>query len=98
MRQLVCMPADIYCQITKNFYLRNIIILYLSGKKGKRLAARETERECVRDGEWLKMELPSVVKRPLGEGLTYFRIYREPNIRIMFSRVTISKDTLRFQR
>jgi hypothetical protein len=45
MRQLVCMSADIYCQITKNFYLRNVIILYLNGKEGK-VAARE--RVCER--------------------------------------------------
>jgi hypothetical protein len=35
------------------------------------------------------MELASVVKQLLGEGLTYFRISREPNIRITFSRETI---------
>ncbi len=31
---------------------------------------RERERVCARDGEWLKMELVSVIKRPLEEGLT----------------------------
>ncbi len=50
MRQLVCMSADVYCQITNNFYLCNIIILYSNGKKGKRASCqrdRERERECV---------------------------------------------------
>jgi hypothetical protein len=71
MRQLVCMSTDVYCQITNNFYLRNNIILYSNGKKGKRAGAqRDREKECARDGEWLKMELASVVKRPLEEGLT----------------------------
>jgi hypothetical protein len=52
MRQLVCMSADVYCQITNNFYLRNSIILYSNGKKGKRaLAPRETERKSVRGME-----------------------------------------------
>jgi hypothetical protein len=64
MRQLVCRSADIYCQITNNFYLRNNIILYSNGKKGKRASCqRDRERECARDGESLKME-------PLEEGLT----------------------------
>jgi hypothetical protein len=36
-------------------------------RRGKGLAARETERECVRDGEWLKIELASVVKTAVGE-------------------------------
>jgi hypothetical protein len=58
MRQLVCMSADVYCQITNNFYLRNNIILYLNGKKGKRASCRrDRERVCARDGESLKMEL-----------------------------------------
>ncbi len=47
MRQLVCMSADVYCQITNNFFLRNNIILYSNGKKGKGLVPGETERECV---------------------------------------------------
>ncbi len=37
-------------------------------RRENRLGTRETEREsvCVRDGEWLKIELASVVKWPLG--------------------------------
>jgi hypothetical protein len=71
MRQLVCMSADVYCQITNNFYLRNNIILYSNGKKGKGAnCQRDRERECTRDRELLKMELASVVKQPLEEGLT----------------------------
>jgi hypothetical protein len=36
-------------------------------RRGKGLVARETERECVRDGAWLKMGLALVVKMPVGE-------------------------------
>jgi hypothetical protein len=38
-------------------------------RRGKGLAARETEREsvCVRDREWLKMEVALVVKTAVGE-------------------------------
>jgi hypothetical protein len=38
-------------------------------RRGKGLAAGETEREreCVRDREWLKIELASVVKTSVGE-------------------------------
>ncbi len=72
MRQLVCMSADVYCHITSNFYLHNNIILYSTERRGKGLVPRETEREreCVRGRECLKMELASVVKQPLEEGLT----------------------------
>jgi hypothetical protein len=49
MRQLVCMSANIYCQITNNVYLCNDIILYLNGKKGKKASAqRDRERVCER--------------------------------------------------
>jgi hypothetical protein len=41
--------------------------LYPNGKKGKELAAGETERECVRGGEWLKMEVALVVKTAIGD-------------------------------
>ena len=47
MRQLVFRSADIYCQIVNNLYLRNVVILYQNGKKGKGLAPGETERDCV---------------------------------------------------
>ncbi len=83
MRQLVCRFADIYCQITNNFYLRNNIILYSNGKKGERASCRrDRERECVRDGESLKMELASVLKTAVGRRINYFGISREPNVRI----------------
>ncbi len=41
-------------------------------RRGKGLGAGETEieRECARDRVWLKMELVSIVKWPLEEGLT----------------------------
>jgi hypothetical protein len=86
MRQLVCMSADVYCQITNNFYLHNNIILYSNGKKGKRASCwRDRERECARDGESLKRELASVLKMAIGRGIYYFGISREPNVRITFS-------------
>ncbi len=54
-------------------------------RRGKGLAARETERDCVRDREWLKMGLASIVKMAVGRRINYFEISRDPNIRIMFS-------------
>jgi hypothetical protein len=39
-------------------------------RRGKGQAARETERESVRGGEWLKIELASIVKMAVGEQLT----------------------------
>jgi len=59
--------------------------LYSNGKKGKRASCRrDRERVCVRDGEWLKTELESVVKTAVGRRINYFEISREPNIRITF--------------
>ncbi len=83
------MSADIYCQIINNFYLRNNIILSRMERRGKGLAAGETERECARDGESLKMELASILRTAIGRRINYFGISREPNIRITFSRETI---------
>jgi hypothetical protein len=75
MRQLGFRSADVYCQITYNFYLHNNVILYSNGKKGKRASAqRDRERECVRDGESLKMELASVLKTVVGRRINYFEI------------------------
>jgi hypothetical protein len=51
MRQLGCMSADVYCQKLNNHFYAGLSYLYLNGKKGKRLAAGETERECVREAE-----------------------------------------------
>jgi hypothetical protein len=36
-------------------------------RRGKGLSAGETERECVRDGEWLKLEVALVAKTAVGE-------------------------------
>jgi hypothetical protein len=36
-------------------------------RRGRGLAAGETERECVRDRGWLKTELASVVKTAIGK-------------------------------
>ena len=47
MRQLRCMSADVYCQITNNHFYATPSFLYWNGKKGKGLAVRETERESV---------------------------------------------------
>ena len=68
MRQLVCRSADIYCQITNNHFYAAMIVLYSNGKKGERASCRrDRERECARDGEWLKIELASVAKTAVGE-------------------------------
>jgi hypothetical protein len=86
MRQLVCMSANIYCQITNNVYLRNDIILYSNRKKGKKASAqRDRESVCARDRESLKMELASVLKTAVGRRINYFDISREPIARITFS-------------
>ncbi len=53
-------------------------------RRVKGLGAGEIERECARDGEWLKMELASVVKTAVGRRINYFEISREPNVWITF--------------
>jgi hypothetical protein len=70
MRQLSCMSADVYCQKLNNRSYTESSYLYSNGKKGK-LARRQRDRqrESVRDGEWLKIELASVVKTAIGEQL-----------------------------
>ena len=71
MRQLGCMSADVYCQITNHHFYATPLFLYWNGKKGKRASCqRDRERVCVRDVEWLKVELASVVKAAIGEGPT----------------------------
>jgi hypothetical protein len=72
MRQLVCMSADVYCQINNNQFYAMPMFLYSNGKKGKRASCRR-DRECARDGAWLKAELVSVVKWPLEEGLAILK-------------------------
>jgi hypothetical protein len=47
MRQLGCMSADIYCQLTNNHFYTTTSFYTGTERRGKRLAARETERECV---------------------------------------------------
>jgi hypothetical protein len=86
MRQLGCMSADIYCQITNNHFYATLSFLYSNRKKGKRASWLKRQREsvCARDGEWLKMELASIVKTAVGRGVDYFEISRNSNIRIMF--------------
>jgi hypothetical protein len=89
MRQLSCMSADVYCQKSNNHFYSTMSYLYSNGKKGKRASCqreREREREsvCARDGEWLKMELASVVKMAVGRRINYFEISRDPNIKITF--------------
>jgi hypothetical protein len=39
-------------------------------RKGLAAGERQRERECVRDGEWLKIELASIVKLAVRERLT----------------------------
>jgi hypothetical protein len=52
MRQFVCMSADVYCQILNNQQHAESSYLYLNRKKGKwARCQRDTQRECVRDGE-----------------------------------------------
>ncbi len=86
MRQLGCMSADVYCQITNNHFYTTVSYLYSNGKEGKRASCRrDGERECARDGEWLKMKLASIVKMAIGRRITYFEYSREPNVRITFS-------------
>ncbi len=36
-------------------------------RRGKGQATRETERECVRETEWLKIEVAWVIKTAVGE-------------------------------
>ncbi len=51
MRQLGCMSADVYCQITNNHFYATPSFLYWNGKKGKRASCqrdRERERVCER--------------------------------------------------
>jgi hypothetical protein len=47
MRQLGCMSADVYCQIPNNHFTQQCHIYTLTERRGKELAAGETERESV---------------------------------------------------
>ncbi len=59
----------------QTFIVKSVIIgntdnrpIYIKMERtGKRLATGETERECVRDGESLKMVVVSAVKMVVGE-------------------------------
>jgi hypothetical protein len=80
------MSADVYCQITNNHFYATQAFLYSNGKKGKRASCqRDRARVCARDGEWLKMELASIVKMVVGRRINYFEISGNSNVGIMFS-------------
>ena len=89
MRQLGCMSTDVYCQITNNHFYTTPLFYTQMERRGKGQAAGETERECVRDRAWLKMELASIVKTVVGRRISYFDISGNSNIRITFSLETI---------
>ncbi len=75
-------------------------------RRGKGLAARETERESVCERRRVAENEAGVCRKmAIGRRINYFGISREPNIKIMFSWETIlmwkgdeQKDTLRLQR
>jgi hypothetical protein len=76
MRQLVCMSADVYCQITNNFYLRNYIILYSNRKKGKR-ASCQSDREWVCERRRVAENGVGVRRKTaVGRRINYFGISR----------------------
>jgi hypothetical protein len=79
MRQLSCMSTDVYCHKSNNHFYTQ------TERRGKGLAAGETERERVCERQRMKMELASVVKMAVGRRINYFEFSREPNIRITFS-------------
>jgi hypothetical protein len=84
------MSADVYCQITNNDFYATSTFLYSNGKKGKRASCqRDRERVCARDGEWLKMELASVIKMAIGRRINYFGITENSKVGITFSCKTI---------
>ncbi len=86
MRQLSCMSAGLYCQKSNHNLYATTSYLYSNAKKGKRASCqRDRDRECARDGEWLKMELAFVVKTAVGRRMNYFEISRDPDIRSTFS-------------
>jgi hypothetical protein len=71
MRQLVCMSADVYCQILNNRQYAETSYLYSNKKKGKQARCqRDRDRVCVRDRAQMKIELASIVKMAVGERLT----------------------------
>ena len=67
MRQLG-LSADVYCQKLNNqsYAEMSFILEQKEGETGQ-APERHRERECVRDEEWLKIELASVVKTVVGE-------------------------------
>jgi hypothetical protein len=86
MRQLSCMSADVYCQITNNHFYATPSFYTQTEIRGKLQAAGETERESVRETEsCLKTELPSVVKMVVGRRMNYFEISGNSKVWITFS-------------
>jgi hypothetical protein len=67
----------IFTCTTTSFYTRMV-------RRGKGLASRETERECVREGESLKMRLASVLKMAVGRRINYFESSENQHIKITF--------------
>ncbi len=65
------MSADVYCQNQNDFFDCTSTIYSRTERRGNRLVARETERECVCATELCRKKyLASVEKWPLAKGLT----------------------------
>jgi hypothetical protein len=58
-------------------------------RRGKGQAAGDRERVCARDGEWLKMELASIIKMAIERRFNYFGISENSKVVITFSCKTI---------
>ena len=70
MRQLVFSPQTFIVRFLIIGKMQDCHIYTRTERRGKGLAAGETERECVRDREWLKIGLASLVKMAIVERLT----------------------------
>ncbi len=89
MRWLVCMSAEVYCQITNNHFYATPKFLYSNGKKGIRASCRrERERVCQR---WsvAKNKVSVCGKTAVGRRISYFEISGNSNVRIRFLWETI---------
>jgi hypothetical protein len=86
MRQLVCMSAHVYCQITNNFSCATTSFYTRMERRGKGLAPGETERERVCEGQRVAENGVGVhCKMAVGRRINYFGISREPDVKITFS-------------